>query len=101
MNGITCFPPYSIEKNQRLKEAKEEAGLEIEAYRKERENQFNEKRKKFDGSKDDFKLQMDRDKQDKLQQIEKDVRAHKEEVIDKLLGMVYDIKPEKHINFRE
>ena len=42
-----CFISFSlIEKNQRLKEAKEEAQKEIETYRKQRETQFQEQQKK-------------------------------------------------------
>lgn len=91
-------PPFPTEKNQRLKEAKEEAGKEIEAYRKERENQFNEKKKNYDGSKDDFKQKMEKEKQEKLVMIDQDIVANKKAVMDRLLDMVYDIKPELHQN---
>jgi V-type H+-transporting ATPase subunit G len=37
----------------------------------------------------------------KLKTIEGEVSTHKEEVIKQLLEMVYDIKPELHINYRE
>ena len=90
--------PPPTEKNQRLKEAKEEAGIEIEAYRKERENQFADKKKNFDGSKDDYTQKMERDKVEKLQKIEEDIAANKQAVMKRLLEMVYEITPELHKN---
>lgn len=89
-----------IEKNKRLKQAKEEAGIEIEAYRQEREAQFNAKKKNYDGSKDDFEQKMEVEKKEKLKTIDKDIAASKSQVIDRLLSMVYDIKPELHRNKR-
>lgn len=37
----------------------------------------------------------------KLKTIDQEVDTHKEEVIQHLLSLVYDIKPELHINYRE
>lgn len=94
------FSFFLAEKNQRLKEAKEEAGIEIEAYRKEREDQFNDRKKNYDGSKDDFEQKMEEEKKEKLKQISVDVTKSKKEVIARLLDVVYDIKPELHRNKR-
>lgn len=88
-------------KNQRLKEAKEEAAKEIEEYRKQRESEFQEEQKKSFGSKDDFEQKMKGETDQKLSTINVEVKEHKEEVIQRLLQMVYDIKPELHINYRE
>ena len=88
-------------KNQRLKEAKEEAAREIEDYRKQRDQQFQEEQKKFHGSKDDFQQKMKVETDQKMVQIQQEVRDHKEEVITRLLELVYDIKPELHINYRD
>jgi V-type H+-transporting ATPase subunit G len=74
--------------------------MEIEAYRKDREHGFNEKRKNYDGSKDDFKQKMDKEKAEKLCKINEDIAQNKKQVIDRLLDMVYDIKPELHQNKR-
>ena len=99
---ITIFPlsPPPSEKNQRLKEAKEEAGVEIDRYRKDREEQFNDKKKNYDGSKDDFQQKMDKEKEERLRQIGSDVSRNKKEVIHRLLEMVYDIQPELHRNLQ-
>ena len=89
-----------LEKTIRLKEAKEEAGKEIAEYRNEREKIYSEKQKTFAGSKDDLKHKMDQDTLAKRRQIEQDVKANKEKVIQRLLEMVYDIRPELHRNMR-
>ena len=93
-------PPPLPEKNQRLKEAKEEAGKEIEQYRRDRETQFQEKKKNYDGSKDDFKQRMEEEKNEKLAKIQLDIAGNKGMVIDSLLEKVYDIQPELHKNKR-
>ena len=81
-----------------MKEAKEEAAKEIEEYRRERESHFQEQQQKFAGSKDDFTQKIGEESQDKLHQIETDVRDNKEKVIQRLLDLVYDIQPELHRN---
>ena len=88
-------------KNQRLKEAKEEAAKEIEDYRKQRDTQFQDEQKKFHGSKDDFQQKMKVETDMKLETIEDEVKENKEQVIKRLLELVYEIKPELHINYRE
>lgn len=87
-----------VGKAQRLKEAKEEAAREIEDYRKERETYFQDQQKKFAGSKDDFTQKIQEDTDEKLRKIEIDVRDNKEDVIKRLLQLVYDVKPELHRN---
>ena len=95
------FLYFHTGKNQRLKEAKEEAAREIEDYRKQRDSQFQEEQKKFHGSKDDFQQKMKEETEEKLITIQQEVHDHKEQVIERLLSLVYDIKPELHINYRE
>ena len=85
-------------KAHRLKEAKEEAAMEIEEYRTQREAQFQEQQKKFAGSKDDFTVQMREESDQKRLEIVSGVEQNKAVVIDRLLEMVYDIKPELHKN---
>ena len=93
--------PPSPGKTQRLKEAKEEASREIELYRKEREVKFQEQQTKFAGSKDDFAQKMQEETQKNLVQINNEVERNKEQVIQRLLELIYDIKPEIHQNYRQ
>ena len=52
------------------------------------------------GSKDESVQQTKHDTQQKLVLIDDQVREHKQEVITRLLELVYDIKPEIHQNAR-
>ena len=52
------------------------------------------------GSKDNFVLQNEQDTKVKLGEIEKSVQDNKEEVIQRILSLVYEIKPELHENVR-
>ena len=52
------------------------------------------------GSKDDFVLQDEQDTKEKLDEIEKSVANNKGEVIQRILALVYEIKPELHQNVR-
>ncbi|XP_065916719.1 V-type proton ATPase subunit G 2-like [Dysidea avara] len=87
-------------KAQRIKEAKEEAKKEVETYKQEREHLFQEQMKKNAGSKDDFAAKMRVDTEKRLQKITSQVSTSKEMVIDRLLELVCDIKPEVHQNYR-
>ena len=94
------LPPISG-KAQRLKEAKEEAANEIDTYRRDCEGDFTAQQQKSAGSKDDFSQKMQAETQQRLVQIEADIREHKEVVIDRLLEKIYDINPELHRNLRQ
>ncbi|XP_068732041.1 V-type proton ATPase subunit G-like [Montipora capricornis] len=87
-------------KTQKLKRAKEEAQAEIRSYKEERERQFKEYQREHMGSKDDFKAKVDEQTMVQLNEIGESVEKNKEKVIDRLLNLVYDIKPELHQNLR-
>uniref|UniRef100_A0A1B6JVS1 V-type proton ATPase subunit G n=1 Tax=Homalodisca liturata TaxID=320908 RepID=A0A1B6JVS1_9HEMI len=87
-------------KARRLKQAKEEAQEEIEKYRQEREKQFKEFEAKHMGSREDVAARIEADTKVKIEEMNKAVTLHKEAVIQQILEMVYDIKPELHQNFR-
>ncbi|XP_077986492.1 V-type proton ATPase subunit G-like [Glandiceps talaboti] len=87
-------------KNKRLKQAKEEAQAEIEAYRRERDRQFVEHQEKHLGSKDDKAREVDIETNQRIAELSKSVQTNQEVVMNKLLSLVYDIKPELHQNLR-
>nr|CAD7395150.1 unnamed protein product [Timema poppensis] len=95
-------------KARRLKQAKEEAQDEIEKYRQEREKQFKEFEAKVMlilwscdhmGSREDVAARIEADTKVKIDEMNKQVTVHKEQVIQKILELVYDIKPELHQNY--
>lgn len=87
-------------KARRLKQAKEEAQDEIEKYRQEREKQFREFEAKHMGSKEDVAARIDADTRVKIEEMNNQVSAHKNQVMLKILDLVYDIKPELHKNYQ-
>ncbi|KAK3730056.1 hypothetical protein QZH41_009560, partial [Actinostola sp. cb2023] len=87
-------------KIKRLKQAKEEAVEEINAYRAEREKHFNEYQREHMGSKDDFQVKIDENTQIKLQEMTLNVNQNKDGAIKRILEIVYDISPELHQNYR-
>ena len=52
------------------------------------------------GSKDDFQAKIEEQTNVRLDQISESVKKNKEEVIQRLLTLIYDIKPELHQNLR-
>lgn len=52
------------------------------------------------GSKDDFQAKIEEQTNVRLDQVSESVKKNKEEVIERLLTLVYDIKPELHQNLR-
>lgn len=52
------------------------------------------------GSRGDREKQIERDTDEKIRSIEKSVQRNKQDALTKLLEMVYDIKPELHVNLR-
>ncbi|KAJ7370145.1 hypothetical protein OS493_034074 [Desmophyllum pertusum] len=87
-------------KTQKLKRAKEEAQAEIKSYREEREKQFMDYQREHMGSKDDFQAKIEEQTSVRLDQISDSVTKNQDKVIERLLSLVYDIKPELHQNLR-
>merc|ERR1711935_103092 len=88
-------------KNRRLKQAKEEAQTEIEKYKAERERAFKESEQKNIGSKDDIMAKIEADTKVKIEAMNRSVATNKATVIQGLLELATDIKPEVHKNYRQ
>jgi len=88
-------------KNRRLKQAKEEAQAEIEKYKAERERAFKENEAKHIGSKDDIAAKIEADTKVKIEAMNRSVATNKDGVIDSLIKLVCEIKPEVHKNYRQ
>ncbi|GAB0094703.1 V-type proton ATPase subunit G [Sergentomyia squamirostris] len=84
----------------RLRKAKEEAQDEIERYRQERDRQFKEFEAKYMGSREGVAAKIDIDTKVKIEEMNTILAANKDEVVNKLLELVYDIKPEIHRNYQ-
>merc|ERR1711970_251674 len=86
--------------NRRLKQAKEEAQVEIERYKAEREAAFKENEAKNVGSKDDIAAKIEADTRVKIEAMNRSVATNKKAVISSLISLACDIKPEVHKNYR-
>nr|XP_010955552.1 PREDICTED: V-type proton ATPase subunit G 1 [Camelus bactrianus] len=87
-------------KNRRLKQAKEEAQAEIEQYRLQREKEFKAKEAAALGSHGSCSTEVEKDTQEKMTILQTYFRQNRDEVLDKLLAFVCDIRPEIHENYR-
>ncbi|XP_029182080.2 V-type proton ATPase subunit G-like [Acropora muricata] len=87
-------------KTQKLKRAKEEAQAEIRSYKEECEKQFMLYQREHMGSKDDHQAKVEEQTNTRLSEISTSVHQNKDKVIERLLSLVYDIKPELHQNLK-
>jgi len=87
-------------KNRRMKQAKEEAMVEIERYKAEREAAFKEKEAKQVGSKEGIQAKIEEDSSVKIAAMGRSVEENKAEVLKSLIDMVCDIQPKVHENYR-
>ncbi|KAF0311563.1 V-type proton ATPase subunit G [Amphibalanus amphitrite] len=87
-------------KQRRLKQAKEEAQAEIERIHKEKDANFRAVESATLGDKDKMAAQIDLETRRKLHEMDILVGNNKEGVVQQLLSLVYNIKPEMHPNAR-
>lgn len=87
-------------KQRRLKQAKEEAQQEIERIHKEKDANFRAIESATLGDKDKMAAQIEQETRRKIQEMDIQISQHKESVVEQLLQMVYDIRPEMHPNSR-
>ncbi|VVC89673.1 V-type proton ATPase subunit G [Leptidea sinapis] len=87
-------------KAKRLKQAKDEAQDEVEKYRQERERQFKEFEAKHLGTREGVAAKIDAETKVRIEEMNKLVKKQEEAVIRDILDLVYDIKPELHVNYR-
>ncbi|XP_053552174.1 V-type proton ATPase subunit G 1 [Bombina bombina] len=87
-------------KNRRLKQAKEEAQAEIEQYRLQREKEFKAKEAAALGSHGSCSEEVEKETLEKMSIIQVNYKNNREAVLESVLSLVCEIKPEIHINYR-
>eukprot|EP00047_Mylnosiga_fluctuans_P001390 m.220082 g.220082 ORF g.220082 m.220082 type:complete len:124 (-) comp10305_c0_seq1:638-1009(-) len=87
------------QKQVRMKQARDEAEAEINAYRSQREQEFQRKQTANAGNTGDVAAKIKKDTEVKLSDLEKSVTDNKQQVIQKLLDIVCQVDPQLHINF--
>ncbi|KAM9212034.1 LOW QUALITY PROTEIN: V-type proton ATPase subunit G 3 [Dugong dugon] len=86
------------EKRKRLKQAKE-AMAEIDQYRMQKDKEF-QKQSKIMGSQSNLTDEIEGQTLGKIQELNGTYNKYMESVTNQLLSMVYDVKPETHVNYR-
>jgi len=87
-------------KARRLKQAKEEAQAEVDAYKAECEKNYKDHEQRILGSRGDMETKIEVKTKQQIEEINRNVQLHREKAMQKLLKLVCDIKPELHENYR-
>ncbi|XP_045651655.1 V-type proton ATPase subunit G 2 isoform X1 [Ursus americanus] len=87
-------------KARRLKQAKEEAQMEVEQYRREREQEFQSKQQAAMGSQGNLSAEVEQATRRQVQGMQSSQQRNRERVLAQLLGMVCDVRPRVHPNYR-
>ncbi|XP_004625371.1 V-type proton ATPase subunit G 3 [Octodon degus] len=87
-------------KGKRLKQAKEEAMAEIDQYRMERDKELQLRQSQIMGSQSNISDEVEEQALEKIQELNRSYNKYMESVIQQLLSMVCDMKPEIHTNYR-
>uniref|UniRef100_A0ABI7ZCS3 V-type proton ATPase subunit G n=3 Tax=Felinae TaxID=338152 RepID=A0ABI7ZCS3_FELCA len=87
-------------KARRLKQAKEEAQMEVEHYRREREQEFQSKQQAAMGSQGNLSAEVEQATRRQVQGMQSSQQRNRERVLAQLLGMVCDVRPQVHPNYR-
>lgn len=89
-------------KARRLKQAKEEAAAEIEQFKAERQQAFNKYEAEHMGSRGDIEKKIDRETDEKLQEMSIRIEKTKQQILDKLIGeVVTNVDPKLHRNHQK
>ncbi|XP_014587538.1 V-type proton ATPase subunit G 3-like [Equus przewalskii] len=87
-------------KGKRLKQAKEEAMAEIDQYRMQRDKEFRLKQSKIMGSQSSLSGEIEEQTQGQIKELNGSYSKYMENVMNQLLSVVCDVKPEIHMNYR-
>ncbi|XP_075411470.1 V-type proton ATPase subunit G 2 isoform X1 [Tenrec ecaudatus] len=87
-------------KARRLKQAKEEAQMEVEQYRREREQEFQSKQQAAMGSQGNLSAEVEQATRRQVQGMQSSQQRNRERVLAQLLGMVFEVRPQVHPNYR-
>lgn len=86
-------------KARRLKQAKEEATAEIELFKAEQQQAFNKYEAEHMGSRGDVEKKIDRETNEKLEEMSNRIQSTKQQILDRLIGeVVTNVNPKIHRN---
>uniref|UniRef100_A0A8C8VQN2 V-type proton ATPase subunit G n=1 Tax=Pelusios castaneus TaxID=367368 RepID=A0A8C8VQN2_9SAUR len=87
-------------KGRRLRQAKEEAQAEVERYRLEQERDFQQKQQAALGSQGHVSAEVELQTRRRVQAMLGGHAQGRERVLRRLLGLVCDVRPQLHPNYR-
>ncbi|KAJ9474519.1 V-type proton ATPase subunit G [Pseudozyma hubeiensis] len=87
-------------RTQKLKDARSEASKEIEQLKSKKEKEFNDFQKEHEGSTSSSQTTVDKETEQRLEELNKAFESNRDEVIKKLLDRVVDVKTELHRNLQ-
>ncbi|KAK1327958.1 hypothetical protein QTO34_012380 [Cnephaeus nilssonii] len=87
-------------KAKRIRQAKEEAMVEADQYRMQRDKEFRVKEAKALGSQSNLAEEMEAQALERIAELTASYRRGVESVLARVLGTVCDVKPQVHLNFR-
>ncbi|XP_047412829.1 V-type proton ATPase subunit G 2-like isoform X1 [Sciurus carolinensis] len=85
---------------QRVKQAKEEAQMEVEQYRRDREPEFQNKQQAAMGSQGNLSAELEQATRRQVQGMQSSQQRNQECNPAHLLSMVCDVRPQVHPNYR-
>ena len=86
-------------KNQKLKQAKDEAKVEVLNYKKEREQNFKNLEAQILGDKTNNEVIMQQRTEQQINEMQQRVVENQSKVSELVIGIVCDVRPKLHVNY--
>ncbi|EPQ19447.1 V-type proton ATPase subunit G 3 [Myotis lucifugus] len=87
-------------KAKRIRQAKEEAMVEVDQYRMQKDKEFRMKQAKAMGSQSNLAEEMEAQALERITELTGSYRRCLEGVLAQVLGLVCDVRPGLHLNYR-
>ncbi|UJR31569.1 hypothetical protein I4U23_019056 [Adineta vaga] len=87
-------------KNKRIKDAQNEAKHEIEQFKSERERRYKGLEQQQLGNRTQMTEESNKDTQIQIASLKNQYDSNKQDLLQRIITLVCDIKPEAHINAR-
>ncbi|CAF0803662.1 unnamed protein product [Didymodactylos carnosus] len=88
-------------KNKRIKDAKDEAKADIEYFKNDRDSQYKKLEEKTLGDRSTIEADIKQDTGKKIADLRSQYDQNKKELLERVIALVCDIKPECHVNARD
>merc|ERR1712183_247917 len=86
-------------KNLKLKQAKDEAKIEVEDYKEERKQNFKNLEAQILGDKTSNEVLLSQRTEQQIEEMQAKVLENQAKVAELVIGIVCDVRPELHVNY--